>query len=160
MVALELENDVEFEYPGGHMRVRKHWHLARVSLKRAATCLPVWAALACGGGQEPETPEPVTHLGEPSDDVDPELIGAAVRSNARHFQLCYETGRARNPELAGRVDVRFLINTDGSVGGAMIVDTDLPSQMARCVIQAFYGLRLPRQEAAVIAQYPMFFQPS
>lgn len=115
---------------------------------------------ACGGEQEPAHPEPVTDLGEPSDDVDPALIGDAVRSQARRFQLCYEAGRARNPGLAGRVDIRFLINTDGSVGQAMIVDTDLPSPMARCVVDAFYGLRLPQQNSAVIAQYPMFFQPS
>jgi hypothetical protein len=115
-------------------------------------------ALACSG-EPAKSPEKPVELGEPSDDIDPAIIGDAVRGNSRFFQRCYETGRERNPELAGRVELRFLINPDGSVGQVVVVDTDLPTQIADCVVNAFYGLTLPQQESAVIAQYPMFFQP-
>ncbi|HEX2734476.1 MAG TPA: AgmX/PglI C-terminal domain-containing protein [Polyangiaceae bacterium] len=108
---------------------------------------------------EPDDPSDVK-LGEPSDDIDPEIIGAAVRTNSAHFQMCYEEGRQANPELAGRIEVRFSINPDGTVGQAMAAETSLPTQVTKCVIHAFYKLQLPRQEAAIIAQYPMFFQPS
>ncbi len=123
-------------------------------------CATVCAFSACSSS-ESNAPPPKTaaELGEPSDDVDPEMIGAAVRDNANHFQICYEAGRERNPELTGRVEIRFLINSDGSVAQAAIVDTDLPSHVTKCVINAFYGLRLPRQDSAVVAQYPMYFQP-
>jgi hypothetical protein len=107
-----------------------------------------------------ETKRPEVKLGEPSDDVDPEVIGTAVRENAAHFQLCYEEGRARNPGMVGRIEVRFAINRDGSVGQAHAVETSLPTKVTSCVVDAFYELRLPQQEAVVIAQYPMFFQPS
>jgi hypothetical protein len=115
--------------------------------------------LACAASS-PKPQQAEVKLGEPSDEIDPEIIGAAVRDNAAHFRICYEEGRAANPELAGRVEVRFAINRDGSVGQAMVVDTDLPSKVTKCVIDAFYNLQLPQQEAVVIAQYPMFFQPS
>ncbi len=116
---------------------------------------------ACSTGTPPSEPErPKADLGEPSDDVDPELIGVAVRDNSRQFQLCLETARERNPELMGLVEVRFLINTDGSIGQAMVVETDMPSSIADCIVEAFYNVKLPQQESAVVAQYPMYFQPS
>jgi hypothetical protein len=98
-------------------------------------------------------------LGEPSDDIDPKLIGGAVRANAGRFQRCYEEARERNPSLQGLVEVRFLINTDGTVSQAMVAETDLPSPVTDCVLSVFYDLQLPEQKEPVIAQYPMFFNP-
>jgi hypothetical protein len=91
--------------------------------------------------------------------VDPEVIGLAVRANAGRFQRCYESAREANPSLQGLIEVRFLINTDGTVGQAMAAETDLPSPVADCVVNAFYGLVLPEQKSPAIAQYPMFFNP-
>ncbi len=34
-------------------------------------------------------------LGEPDDDVDPEMIGQAVRKNSARFQHCFQTARER-----------------------------------------------------------------
>lgn len=99
-------------------------------------------------------------LGEPDDDVDPSVIGEAVREKSARFQHCFQTARERNPSLSGLIEVRFLINSDGSVGQAMAAETDLPTQVATCVVEVFYDLKLPAQQNAVIAQYPMYFQPS
>jgi hypothetical protein len=131
-------------------------------MKRALLLGMVALVVSGCGASEPEARKSRTaaEIGEPSDDIDPELIGSAVRGSSAHFQMCYEAGRERNPELMGMVEVRFLVNPDGSIGDAAIVDTDLPARVTDCVIQAFYGLRLPRQDAAVVAQYPMHFQPS
>lgn len=100
------------------------------------------------------------NLGEPDDEVDPAMIGEAVRKRSARFQHCFQTARERNPSLSGLIEVRFLINSDGSVGQAMAAETDLPSQVATCVVDVFYDLQLPAQQNAVIAQYPMYFQPS
>jgi hypothetical protein len=113
---------------------------------------------ACGGPQAAQAPAKV-QLGEPGHDVDPEVIGVAVRANAGRFQQCYESAREANPSLQGLIEVRFLINTDGTVGQAMAAETDLPSPVADCVVNAFYGLVLPEQKSPAIAQYPMFFNP-
>lgn len=121
--------------------------------------LVVLVASGCAADAGPGPKQPV-QLGEPSKDVDPDVIGAAVRDNSRHFQLCYETARERNPGLAGQLQVRFVINADGSVGPAMVVESSLPPDVSECVVSAFSTLRLPKQQAAVVAQYPMFFEPS
>jgi hypothetical protein len=132
-----------------------------IRTRSSATCLLLanlcsWGCAATTSNSE----APVEKLGKPSEDVDPEIIGAAVRGNSDHFQMCYEQGREVNPELAGRVAVRFVINRDGTISQAQAVDTSLPTQVTSCVVNAFNTLVLPQQEAAVIAEYPMFFQPS
>ena len=111
-----------------------------------------WLWSACSSTPSAATPKKPVELGDPSDDVDPKAIGEAVR--------CYEVARERNPSLSGRIEVRFLINSDGSVGQAMAAETDLPPQVADCVVNTFYSLSLPQQDGAVVAQYPMYFQPS
>ena len=119
-----------------------------------------WLLSACSSTPSAATPKEPVELGDPSDDVDPKAIGEAVRGSSARFQRCYEVARERNPSLSGRIEVRFLINSDGSVGQAMAAETDLPPQVADCVVNTFYSLSLPQQKGAVVAQYPMYFQPS
>lgn len=99
-------------------------------------------------------------LGEPSGDVDPEIVGAAVRNNSGPFQNCFQLARERNPSLSGQVEIRFLINPDGTVGQASAFETSLPPDTTECVVQAFYSVKLPKRASATVAQYPMFFQES
>lgn len=130
---------------------------------KRSVCLIAFGLLltsACGAASSDTGPKRPVELGEPSKDVDPEIIGAAVRDSSRLFQRCYEAARERNPGLAGRVEVRFVINPDGSVGPAVLVESNVPSDMGECVVSAFSTLMLPKQQAAVVAQYPMFFEPS
>lgn len=116
------------------------------------------------GGCAAETPPaehpPTAHdLGEPSNDIDPAVIGAAVRENPGKFRHCYESARQSNPSLQGLVEVRFLVNPDGTIRHAAVAETNLPPIVVDCVVNAFYDVRLPAQGAASVAQYPMFFQP-
>ena len=45
----------------------------------------------------------------------PEVIQRIVRQNFGRFRLCYENGLRNNPNLQGRVAVRFVIGRDGAV---------------------------------------------
>jgi len=99
-------------------------------------------------------------LGEPDNEIDPKVIGAAVRGNTREFQLCYETARERNPSLAGQVDIRFVVQPDGSVGPSAVAESSLPKEVSECIARTFLRLTLPKQERAVVAQYPMFLDPN
>ena len=45
----------------------------------------------------------------------PEVIQRIVRQNFGRFRLCYENGLRNNPNLQGRVSVRFVIGRDGAV---------------------------------------------
>jgi hypothetical protein len=131
------------------------------TVTRLLFCCLTWCLIpACAGNSNGEAERPEVKLGEPSKDVDPKIIGEAVRARAGRFQFCYEVAREANPELAGRIVIRFAINPDGSIPQAMAFDTNLPSNAADCVVQAFYGIQLPEREDTVIAEYPMFFDPN
>lgn len=90
----------------------------------------------------------------------PEVIQRIVRQNFGRFRLCYENGLRNNPNLQGRVSVRFVINRDGRVsnvgGGGDIPDGGVVS----CVTRAFYGLSFPQPEGGIVTvSYPIVFTP-
>ncbi|NLE85220.1 MAG: AgmX/PglI C-terminal domain-containing protein [Myxococcales bacterium] len=91
----------------------------------------------------------------------PEVIQRVVRQNFGRFRMCYERGLTRNPNLEGRVAVRFVIGRDGAVsnagnGGSDLADTTVTS----CVLSAFYGLSFPPPDGGVVTvTYPLLFTP-
>ena len=90
----------------------------------------------------------------------PEVIQRIVRQNFGRFRLCYENGLRNNPNLQGRVVVRFVIGRDGrvsNVGGG----GDLPDGgVVSCVTRAFYGLSFPQPEGGIVTvSYPIVFTP-
>jgi hypothetical protein len=90
-----------------------------------------------------------------------EVIQRIVRQNFGRFRLCYEKGLAANPNLQGRVSVRFVIDRNGAVsnvsnGGSSIPDSGVVS----CVISAYYGLSFPKPEGGIVTVvYPISFEP-
>lgn len=90
-----------------------------------------------------------------------EVIQRIVRQNHGRFRLCYEQGLSSNPNLTGRVAVRFLIGSDGSVASAASGGSNLPnSEVTSCVVRAFYGLSFPKPEAGTVSvTYPITFSP-
>ncbi len=91
----------------------------------------------------------------------PEVIQRIVRQNFGRFRMCYEQGLARNPNLEGRVGVRFVIGRDGSVSNVGNGGSDIPdSGVVSCVISAFYGLSFPQPEGGIVTvTYPIMFSP-
>lgn len=90
----------------------------------------------------------------------PEVIQRIVRQNFGRFRLCYENGLRNNPNLQGRVVVRFVISRSGTVsnasGGGDIPDGGVIS----CVASAFYGLSFPQPEGGIVTvSYPIVFTP-
>ena len=92
----------------------------------------------------------------------PEVIRRIVRQNHGRFRQCYEQGLARNPNLEGRVAVRFIIGRDGAVSNVSNGGSDLPdSQVVNCVIRVYYRLSFPQPEGGIVSVvYPLNFQPS
>lgn len=91
----------------------------------------------------------------------PEVIQRIVRQNHGRFRMCYEGGLARNPNLEGRVAVRFVIGRDGAVSNVGNGGSDLPDSAAvGCVISAFYGLSFPQPDNGIVTVvYPIAFSP-
>lgn len=114
------------------------------------------------GGHRVKSP-PALRFGKTdvSGRLPPEVIQRIVRQNYGRFRMCYEQGLARNPNLEGRVQVRFVINREGTVSNVQNGGSDLPdSAVTSCIIGAYYGLSFPQPEGGIVTvSYPIMFQP-
>jgi Ca-activated chloride channel family protein len=91
----------------------------------------------------------------------PEVIQRIVRMNFGRFRLCYEQGLLRNPELSGRVTVRFVIGRDGKVTVATGQSAMGDQAVVSCIANAFYRLTFPQPEGGIVTvSYPIVLTPS
>lgn len=80
-----------------------------------------------------------------------EVITPIVRKHFGRFRLCYENGLRNNPNLQGRIQVRYTILQDGSVFHPINGGSDLPDgAMVACVVRSFAGLSFPRPERGIV----------
>ena len=90
-----------------------------------------------------------------------DTIQRTVRQQFGRFRICYENGLTKNPNLAGRVAVRFIIDRTGSVtmaqdGGSELADADVVA----CVARVFLNLSFPPPpDGVVTVTYPIVFSP-
>lgn len=91
----------------------------------------------------------------------PEVIQRIVRSNFGRFRVCYQSALKNNPNLQGRVSVRFVISRSGTVN-SVSGSGDIPDQgVVSCVTRAFYSLTFPQPEGGIVTvSYPIVFTPS
>jgi hypothetical protein len=91
----------------------------------------------------------------------PDVIQKTVRQNFGRFRNCYEEGLARDPNLKGRIGVRFVIGRNGEVTNVGDAGSDLPdAAVVSCVISSFHGLHFPKPEGGIVAvEYPLLFTP-
>ena len=73
----------------------------------------------------------------------PEVIQRIVRQNFGRFRLCYENGLRNNPNLQGRVAVRFVIGREGDViaASSRFGALDITPQTARMLINSSYQIQ-------------------
>ncbi|MEO7331086.1 MAG: AgmX/PglI C-terminal domain-containing protein, partial [Minicystis sp.] len=110
-----------------------------------------------------KSPTPRVQLGaiSVSGRLPPEVVQRVVRQSAGRARRCYENGLRRDPTLAGRVVVRFLILANGEVGSAADAGSSLgdPGVIA-CVVRTVQGLTFPAPEGgAITVTYPITFAP-
>jgi hypothetical protein len=112
--------------------------------------------------QSPEA-EALCHEETPSAGgrLPPEVIQRIVRAHFADFRICYDGGLARNPNLEGRVDIRFVINRDGGVTDAILNANTLPDcSVGRCVANAFKKLSFPEPQGGIVTVvYPIMLAP-
>lgn len=90
-----------------------------------------------------------------------DVIQRIVRQNYGRFRMCYEQGLAKNPNLQGRVNVRFVIDRSGAVSNAANGGSDIPdSGVVSCVVSQYYGISFPApKDGVVTVNYPIMFTP-
>ena len=91
----------------------------------------------------------------------PPLIQSIVRARYPQIQKCYDAGLGRDPQLEGKVQVRFVIARDGSVNHvASDHSTLLDSEVLRCVVEEFNQLRFPKPDGGIVTVvYPLMLTP-
>ena len=123
-------------------------------------CSPGCAGTLLRGSHRSKPPSVVVGAPMTSGRLPPEVIQRVVRQNFGRFRLCYENDLRAQPNLDGRVAVKFVIALDGSVGSTAVADTSLPASTATCVARAFGGLSFPAPEGGIVTvTYPINFSP-
>jgi tetratricopeptide (TPR) repeat protein len=91
----------------------------------------------------------------------PEVIQRIVRQNFGRFRLCYENGLRTNPNLAGHIATKFVIDRSGAVSSSQDGGSDLPDKgVVACVVGAFRNLSFPQPEGGIVTVvYPVIFAP-
>ncbi|KIG17123.1 Von Willebrand factor type A domain protein [Enhygromyxa salina] len=97
-----------------------------------------------------------------SGSLDKDIIRRVVRSRINEVRHCYNAGLMRNPNLAGRVEVQFVIDERGSVDAASVASSSLEDQqVATCIANATRRWRFPKPPGggSVIVKYPFMLDP-
>jgi hypothetical protein len=91
----------------------------------------------------------------------PEVIQRIIRSQYGKFRACYEDGLRRDPNLQGKVSVRFVIGVDGTVTNVINGGSDLPDPLViQCIIRAYKDFCFPQPEGGIVTVvYPIMFSP-
>lgn len=104
---------------------------------------------------------PITRYGQTviNGRIPPEVVQRIVRQHAGLQKFCFLQGLRSNPNLQGRVTVRFIISREGAVSNASNGGSDLPdSNVVQCVIRSFYGMSFPAPENGIVSiVYPIMF---
>jgi hypothetical protein len=91
----------------------------------------------------------------------PVVIQGVIRKSFDSFRLCYENGTKSNPNLQGRVQVRFIIDRSGATTKAENFGSDLPDpEVIACVVREYDKMSFPRPaQGLVTVVYPIVFSP-
>lgn len=95
-------------------------------------------------------------------DLDPNAVAAKIRQYKGALVACYESALKRNPNLSGKITLRFTISKMGKVSKAEIeTDTMHDEDVNRCIIERASNWRFPAPQGGgeeVQFAYPFIFQ--
>lgn len=114
-------------------------------------------------GGSHKTSAPKVRMGEvnASGRLPREVIARIVRQNFGRARQCYETGLGRNPNLEGKIRLRFVIDRSGSISNIRDAGSSLPDAgVVTCVRDAFGSLSFPQPEGGIVTvSLPIDFSP-
>jgi hypothetical protein len=97
-----------------------------------------------------------------SSDIDQAKLGAFVRARMGLVKSCYENALKRNPNLKGKLVIRFTILETGRVADvAASLNTLGASEVAACIINTMRSWQTQfKPSGPVTVEYPFLFTPS
>jgi outer membrane biosynthesis protein TonB len=94
-----------------------------------------------------------------SSDIDPAKLAAFVKARMGLIKACYENGLKRNPNLKGKIAIRFtILETGGIADVAAAQNTIGQPEVAACIMSTVRSWRTPfRPAGPVTVEYPFVF---
>ena len=95
--------------------------------------------------------------------IDKSVIDRVIKQHLAQIRYCYEKELTRDPSLAGRVVLKFVIGKDGAVTSVEIKETTLADEtLEACLSARFLRMRFPAPAGGgiVVVSYPLVFSPS
>ena len=92
----------------------------------------------------------------------PGVIDATIKRHVGPLRQCYERARLRDPDAAGRLGVRLLVDESEVVEASLTRDDIGDPALSRCVLDvfAFMHFTLPREQHGLyVVRYPVTFVP-
>lgn len=99
--------------------------------------------------------------GEITGGLDREIIAQYIKSKLGQILYCYERQLSANPDLFGKVAVRFTIGPSGSVEQQLIGDTTLKNATVEgCILNRVAAWKFPNPQGGtrVLVTYPFLFK--
>ena len=96
----------------------------------------------------------------PAGSLPKEEIRRVIRANIAEVRECYESALERWEDVAGKVDLRFVIAGEGRVCAARVSESTVSDvAMGNCIVRAAQRWRFPPVDGVVIVTYPFVFRP-
>jgi len=112
---------------------------------------------------QPNPPEKKENSGlEAMGSLDKELIKKVIQSHRNEIASCYEAQLTEHPKLIGKVVIKFLITSTGSVATASTTQTTVNnSEMEKCIADSVRTWQFPKPKGGgvVVVSYPFMFRP-
>lgn len=93
--------------------------------------------------------------------LDKEAIARVIRSQLGQIRYCYERQLSANPDLYGKIMIKFTIGAAGSVVAQAIGNTSLNNAMVEgCILRRVAGWQFPTPKGGtnVLVTYPFLFK--
>lgn len=93
--------------------------------------------------------------------LDKEIIARYIKSQLGQIRYCYERQLSANPDLYGKIMVKFTIGSAGSVTAQAIGNTSLNNAMVEgCILRRIAGWQFPTPKGGtkVMVTYPFLFK--
>ncbi len=90
----------------------------------------------------------------------PEVIRRLILSRMGGIRACYDNAILKDPNIAGKLAVKFTINAQGAVSSAQAVDTTIANaEMVSCVVGVVRRISFPQPDGGetVVVTYPLQF---
>ena len=92
--------------------------------------------------------------------LDKALIDEVVKRHMNQIKYCYQRELNKNPNLGGKIVIKFVIAKDGSVSSASVGATTMSNAgVENCVVGRFLRMQFPQPKGGgiVIVRYPFVF---